>query len=805
MVMRTGSDSPAKRGEGGTGKPGYRWHPRWAGRSRIAQAPHAVKHLLVGSPRPTRQSRANELPKRLALPVFSADPLSSVAYATEQAMVVLLAVSISGRGLVMPLSAAIAVLLALVVLSYRQTVRAYSTSGGAYAVAKDNLGRIAALIAASALLVDYVLTVAVSVSAGVTAITSAYTSLAPLTVWMALLFVGILVVVNLRGVREAGLVFAVPTYAFVAAVFITIVVGLAKCAGGCPHAMVPDPKPIGPAAATIGIFVILHAFASGSTALTGIEAISNGVGAFRKPRGVNAAKTLGAMGAIAVVLFLGVSFLAVQVGAAPSKSVSVLSEIARAVFPTTGVFPGALFYVVQLLTFAILVLAANSAFQGFPRLASLLARDSYLPRQFQDLGDRLVYSNGALVLAALAAVLIVAFGANVEQLIQLYVVGVFTAFTLSQAGMVQYWRRTRGRELAENERGKHSSWKRSIVINGLGAAATGVVTVIVIATKFLHGAWVVVVAMPLIVLALRRLHRHYDEVRSRARRGAVSVIDRPIHNTVVLYVKDVDAATQEALSYIHHLDEDSLHAIHVPGDGDVERLRRDWERLGDSVELEVLETDGSDPVETVTDHVRSLEHPDGEHFVTVVIPELVPKASLGESARRRTAWELRLRLLSEPGVVVTDVPVVQEPGSEPLAAERIDPSESAAFVVVSAVDDPTVNAVNYARALHAFDTRALFFSLEPDAAEDVQREWSERELPLPLEVVECPFRELGDPLLDHIRAVTRHRDGIAAVVVPELFYSGRLRSLLHNHEALCLKWLLLFEPRVTLSSVPYRI
>lgn len=344
-----------------------------------------------------------------------------------------------------------------------------------------------------------------------------------------------------------------------------------------------------------------------------------------------------------------------------------------------------------------------------------------------------------------------------------------------------------------------------MVINGLGAAATGVVTVVVIATKFLHGAWVVVVAMPLIVLALRRLHRHYVEVRTRARRGAVSVVDRPIHNTVVLYVEDVDAATREALGYIHHLDEDSLHAIHVPGGGDVERLRRDWERLGDATKLEVLETDGSDPVATVTEHVRSLERPDGEHFVTVVIPELMPKASLFRSARRRRAWELRLRLLSEPGVVVTDVPVLQEPGSKPLAAERVDRSESAAFVVVSTVDDPTVNAVNYARALHAFDTRALFFSLESEAGEAVQREWDSRDLPLPLEVVDCPFREVGDPLLDHVRAVTRHGDGVAAVIVPELFYGGRLRSLLHSHEALYLKWLLLFEPRVTLSSVPYRI
>jgi len=344
-----------------------------------------------------------------------------------------------------------------------------------------------------------------------------------------------------------------------------------------------------------------------------------------------------------------------------------------------------------------------------------------------------------------------------------------------------------------------------MVINGLGAAATGLVTVIVIATKFLHGAWVVVAAMPLIVLGLRRLRRHYDEIRSKARRGTVPVVNRPIHNTVVLYVEDVDAATHEALSYVHHLEEDSLRAIHVAGQGDVERLRRDWEQFGDAVELEVLETDGRDPVATVTDHVRSLRRPNGEHFVTVVIPELMAKASLFQTARRRSAWELKLRLLSEPGVVITDVPVLDEPGSEPLAPEHINPADSAAFVVVSAIDDPTVNAVNYARTLHAFDTRALFFALEPDSADGVRREWRDRALPLPLEVVECPFREVGDPLLDHLRAVTRHQDGIAAVVVPELISAGRVRSLLHNGEALYLKWLLLFEPRVTLSSVPYSV
>jgi amino acid transporter len=719
-------------------------------------------------------------------------------------MIVLFAVSISGRDLIMPLSFAIAALLALVVLSYRQTVRVYTTSGGAYAVAKDNLGRLPALTAASALMVDYVLTVAVSVSAGVTAITSAYTSLASAAVVMALAFVVLLTLVNLRGVRETGIAFAAPTYAFVIAVLATIAVGLAKCVGGCPHAAVPDPRQIGSAGAAIGLFVVLHAFASGSTALTGIEAISNGVGAFRDPKGANAAKALGAMGAIAVAMFLGVSFLAVELHTAPSRSVSVLSEIAKTIFPTGAIFPGALFYAVQLLTFAILILAANSAFQGFPRLAGLLARDGYLPREFEDLGDRLVYSNGALSLAALASVLIVVFGANVERLIQLYVIGVFAAFTLSQAGMVAYWRRTRGRQLDEQSRAR-VRWRHSLAVNLLGCAATGIVTAVVLATKFTHGAWVVVVIMPMIVLALGRIHRRHEEVGAQLRRGAVDTIRRPIHNTVLLYVEDLDAATHEALSYVHFLEEDEVRAIHVPGTDSAADLRREWDELGDPVDLEVVELDGRDPVATVAEYVRSLERPARDHFVTVVIPELMRRPSLAHALRRRTAFHLKLQLFAEPGVVVTDVPVLDEPGRKPLAAEHVDPDASAAFVIVFAVDDASVNALNYAVALHAFETHALYFELAPGSGEEVRREWERRDLPIALEVVDCPLREIGDPMLERVRRVTRHADGLAAVVMPEVVTGERLQSLLHNRRGLYLRWLLLFEPRVTLSTVPYRL
>ena len=357
-----------------------------------------VKRALIGRPRSGAEMGETLLSKTLALPIFASDPLSSVAYATEAALVVLVGVSLSSAHLVLPVSIAIAVVLGIVVLSYTQTVKAYETSGGAYVVAKENLGTLPSLVAAAALLVDYVLTVSVSVAAGVLAITSAAPSLAAHKVGLCLLLIVLLTVVNLRGVRESGIAFALPTYSFVAVMYVMIATGLAKCAtSGCPQAHVPDPITVG-AAGSVGVLVVLRAFASGAAALTGVESISNGVGAFKPPQGRNAAQTLLIMGAMAISLFVGVSYLAVHMHALPSESVSVVSEIARATFPagSAGAF---VYYLVQGLTFAILVLAANTSYQGFPRLSAILARDRYFPRQFVNLGDRLVYSNGIIVLA----------------------------------------------------------------------------------------------------------------------------------------------------------------------------------------------------------------------------------------------------------------------------------------------------------------------------------------------------------------------------------------------------------------------
>jgi len=699
-------------------------------------------------------------------------------------MVVLVGVSIAALDLVLPISIAIAVVLAIVVLSYTQTVRAYETSGGAYIVGKDNLGTLPSLIAGAALLVDYVLTVAVSVTAGVLALTSAAASLEPHKVALSLAFVALLTVVNLRGVRESGVLFALPTYGFILVMFVLVGTGVGKCIDGtCPQAMAPNPLAAG--AGVVGVLVILQAFASGSAALTGVEAISNGVGAFRRPKGRNAALTLFAMGAIAITLFLGVSYLAVSMHAAPSASVSVISEIARGVFPTSS-STSFLYYAVQALTFGILILAANTSYQGFPRLAAVLARDRFFPRQFVNLGDRLVYSNGIVVLAAIAALLIWAFHADVIALIHLYVIGVFTAFTISQAGMVRYWLRR-----------EQPGWRWRAVVNGTGAVATGVVAIVVVATKFGQGAWAVTVAIPLLVVAFYGIRRHYGKVARRLRAGVSAVAAAPpAQNRVVLYVESYDAALEEAVWYSRRIAGDDFEAIHVPGPkSDSGLLPRFRELTGLRPDLKVV-TPEDGRVEAVIEHLWAL--PRGESsFVTLVVPELFRKRSLA-GALRRPEFSVKLRLLREPGVVVTDVPVLTSDGQVEL------PARAVCRILVSGAHAASMRAANYAETLRIQDTHAVFFASDRDEAEKLRINWAAKNMPVPLEIEQAPFRDLGDPLIAYLREVTADPDTVAVVVMPELIFSGLSRSL-HNQRALYIKRLLLFEPRVILASVPYRM
>jgi amino acid transporter len=731
------------------------------------------------------------LPKVLALPVFSSDALSSVAYATEEILRVLLVASAAAASLVMPISFAIATLMIIVVLSYRQTVRAYPSGGGAYIVSKDNLGTFPGLLAAAALLTDYVLTVSVSVVAGVFAITSAVPSLNQHKVALSLGFILLVTLANLRGVRESGTLFAIPTYGFILSIFALMMTGLVKCIGGCPQAVIPsDHIPLGTAAG-VSLFVILHAFSSGSTALTGVEAISNGVPAFRRPQARNAAATLGIMGVIAVTMFLGISYLAYVGHAIPSDTKSVVAELAD------GTFGGGLpYYVVQVFTSAILILAANTSYQDFPRLASILARDRFLPRQFENRGDRLVFSNGVIVLAILASILVYVFDADLSKLIQLYVVGVFTSFTLSQTGMVRHWLKVK----REGDRQASRGWRRSIVINAVGAAATFLVLIVVVQTKFREGAWIVIAAMPVIIAGFYGVHVHYESIFRQLRRGGASLAEMP-KNMVVLYVEDLNAATAEAIGYVRSFAGGDFRAIHVPTPQSPPDLIQRWRSFSRTpVELEVLEA-GRSPTQTVLEYIRSIPREEGD-FVTVVIPELLRKRSLLSAIRRRTTFSLKVRLLSEPQVVITDVPVLE--GRDEAAGPLI-PGWTVALVFVSAAHDPAVRAVNYARSLRANETRAVFFALDPSQVDEIQREWEERRMPVALDIVEAPFRDLTGPVLDEVRRVTQRPDAVCVVVVPELVVKKWWHNFLHNQRALFIKRLLLFEPRVILSSVPYQL
>jgi len=742
-----------------------------------------TKRVLIGRPRSTRELEDTLLSKTLALPIFSSDPISSVAYATEAALTVLVAQSLSSAHLVFPISIAIAGLLAIVVLSYSQGVRAYASSGGSYVFARENLGTLPALVAGAALLTDYVLTVAVSVAAGVFAITSAAPSLASHQLALALICVAVLTLGNLRGVRESGLLFAFPTYGFVALLYLTLGVGLVKCTvGACPVAAVPHPLAAG--TGTITLFVLLKAFSSGAVALTGVESISNGVTAFRRPQAQNAARTLYVMAAIAITFFLSVSWLAVQMHARPSSTESVLSQIARGSFPAGS--PGSVgYYLLQAFTLAILVLAANTSYQGFPRLAALLAHDRFLPSQFVNLGDRLAYSNGILVLAGLATGLLVAFRANVNSLIHLYVIGVFTAFTLAQAGMVRHWHKT-----------QEPGWRWRAGVNALGAATTALVTVIVVATKFLDGAWMVIIAIPLLVLAFYGVRRHYRSVGRRLRAKARAVLaSREVENDVILYVERLDAATREALWYAQTISKRSLRAIHVPFPGSDPGIGpRFFHWTDGEPRLEILPADG-DPLNPVLEEVWAI--PQGEsRFVTVVVPELFRKRSLLEAMLHRSTFSLKVGLLREPGVAVTDVPKLG--GGDAL------PQHAHVIVPVSAMNAASLRAVQYARSLGIRDTAAVYFADHEEEADAMREDWRRFPTGVRLDVVEDPFRDIGQPLLEYLRGVTADPEAVAVVVMPEVIVRGTDR-LLHNQRALYLKRLLLFEPRVILTSVPFQL
>ena len=625
------------------------------------------KRLIVG--RALRSDRLGEtlLPKRIALPVFASDPLSSVTYATQEILLFLALGGLTYLYLTPYLAAAVVLLLCVVVASYRQLVHAYPTGGGDYEVASKNLGRPAGLTVASALLVDYVLTVAVSISAGVDNLISAVPSLADSRVPLALLFVVLLTAINLRGLKESGTAFAVPTYAFVVAVLGMIAWGLLRVAlGDTPraesagYAIHPEVTKLGGFAL---VFFVLRAFSSGCTALTGVEAIANGVPAFRKPKSKNAATTLLLMGTLSMVMFAGITALALLshvhyvedasdlIGFSGDTQRTVIAQVGAAVFNgDNNIF----FYFLQGAAALILILAANTAFNGFPLLGSILAQDRFLPRQLHTRGDRLVFSNGIVVLAGFAALLILVFDASVTRLIQLYIIGVFTSFTLGQTGMVRHWNAAlrAGPDAATAAR-----MRRSRVINAVGAVSTGTVLVIVLITKFLAGAYIVCIAMPIIYALMRAINTHYETVSLELAPDEGEETMLPSRTHAIVLVSKIHKPTLRALNYARAARPSTLEAVTVGVDAEESvHLQTEWDRRGLPVPLKVLDSPFREITAPIVRYVRSIRRNSPRDVVAVYIPEYVVGHWWEQLLHNQSALRLKTRLRFTPGVMVISVP-----------------------------------------------------------------------------------------------------------------------------------------------------
>jgi amino acid transporter len=596
-----------------------------------------LKRAFLGSPLPTAQSRHERLAKTTALAVFASDALSSVAYATEEILLVLVLAGSAALSYSLPISIAIAILIAIVVSSYRQTIRAYPQGGGAYIVSKDNLGVPAGLVAGAALLIDYVLTVAVSVAAGIAALTSAVPVLFPYRPWLCVAAVVLIAVVNLRGIRESGKLFAAPTYLFIASLGVLIVYGGA----GAIFDFLPEApyQRHPPGLEGVGLFLFLRAFASGCTALTGVEAVSDGVPAFKPPEAHNARVVLTWLGVILIALFIGITFLAYDFGIAPRHEETVVSQLARHVFGS-----GALYFEIQTVTMLILLLAANTSFADFPRLSFFLARDRFIPRQFATQGDRLVFSNGILILGGLAALLLVIFRGDTHALIPLYAVGVFLSFTLSQASMVRRWLRL-----------KEEGWRWRWWLNAVGALVTGLVMITIAATKFTHGAWIVVLLIPTLVAIFVMVHRHYEEVAVQLSLDAFSP-PPPMTNTVLVLVGDIHRGVIKAIQYAKTLSPNAK-AVFVETDPErTRRLEEKWGRYGMGVPLIVLTSPYRSLLGPLTKYVDHLQNQGDNHVVTIVLPEFIPARWWQLGLHNQTAFLIKGAMLFRKNVIVTDVP-----------------------------------------------------------------------------------------------------------------------------------------------------
>ena len=635
-------------------------------RKTESQPSRNISHYLIGRPLQTADAPHQTIGKAVGLAVFASDALSSTAYATQEILVILAAAGTIAFGYVFPISIVIVGLLAIVVISYEQIIHAYPDGGGAYIVAYDNFGHFSALVAAAALLTDYILTVSVSVSSGVAQIVSAYPELFQYRVPIAITCVIFIMLINLRGVRESGAAFAFPSYFFIVIMFLMIGTGLVRMFTGSLGVVIdpPEMEHFGEAISGITAFLLLHAFSSGTAALTGVEAISNGITAFKEPRSRNAGITLIWMAFILGLLFMGISFLARETHTVPSEAETVISQLARTIFNGQGL----LYLLVIAGTTVILILAANTAFAGFPRLSAMLAHDGFMPRQLTYRGSRLVYSYGIVSLAGMASLLIIVFQASVTRLIPLYAIGVFLSFTLAQAGMARRWWRA-GRldpqdsKLEDSQDSRHKlryekSWFIKMISNGFGAFCTGLVMLIFAVTKFSDGAWVVLILTPVLISIFLWIHRHYSKVASSLsleRYGEPPPYN--IRHRVIVPISNVHQGTLAALRYARMLSDD-ITAVHISLEpGDTEKVRKKWETWGRGTRLVIVDSPYRLFLEPLLDYINEiLSSRQANETITIVVPHFVSGQKVHKALHMQTAEMLRRELLSTPGVVITEVP-----------------------------------------------------------------------------------------------------------------------------------------------------
>lgn len=614
---------------------------------------------LIGRPLATADAPHQTIGKLVGLAVFSSDALSSVAYGPQEMMIILAAAGVGALHVTFPLAIAIAILLVILTVSYEQTIHAYPGGGGAYIVARDNLGWLPALTAGTALLMDYILTVAVSISSGVAQIVSAFPDVEPIKVEIAVVLILLVMLINLRGVKESGVTFAIPTYFFLVMTFITIAIGLVRAFTGNLSAVASPPEMIHEVVSPLSLFIILRAFASGTTSLTGVEAISNGITAFQEPRSKNAGQTLIWMSVILGMLLLGVAYLAVHVQAVPSETETVISQIARTVYDGRG----ALYLATIAATIVILVMAANTAFADFPRLGALAATDGFLPRQMTFRGSRLVYSTGIVSLAVIASLLVIIFRASVTGLIPLYAIGVFLSFTLSQTGMARRWWKSGHLKLGEaiQERGSvlehDKKWQFKLIINAIGAVTTCIVAIIFAVFKFSEGAWVVVILIPTLVAIFFAIHHHYMGLAKQLSLESHFDKGKVRRNRVIMPIAGVHRGTLVALHYAQSLSDD-VTAVHVSiDDKEAEKIKAKWEQWGQGTRLIILHSPYRVFLEPLLAYLGTIEASRGPgEMITIVVPQFVPKLWVTQFLHTRTAETLRKVLLNRENMVITEVP-----------------------------------------------------------------------------------------------------------------------------------------------------